>query len=125
MQKEEDFIDSRQLCDNIVEGMQDNKAQDIVLLDLREVDGAVTDFFVICSGNNPTQIEGIAHSIVRKTRADLKERPARQEGTGFTEWMLLDYINVVVHVFSTEKRAFYNLEDLWADAKREDIPNLD
>ncbi|MEX1191012.1 MAG: ribosome silencing factor [Brumimicrobium sp.] len=115
-------IDSKVLCDVIVEGMKDNKADQIVVMDLREVENAVTDFFVICNGDSPTQVEGIANSIVRLTRKELKEKPWHQEGKGNSQWVLLDYVNVVAHVFYKELRDYYELEDLWADGKRIDIP---
>jgi len=118
-------IDSQVLCDTIVEGMQENKAKDIVVLDLREVKNSVTDFFVICSGESSTQVDGINNSVVRHTRKVLQERPWHQEGKGGSEWVLMDYVNVVAHVFYKDARSFYDLEDLWADAKRTDIPNLD
>jgi ribosome-associated protein len=118
-------IDSQVLCDTIVEGMQENKAKDIVVLDLREVKNSVTDFFVICSGESSVQVDGINNSVVRHTRKVLQERPWHQEGKGSSEWVLMDYVNVVAHVFYKDARSFYDLEDLWADAKRTDIPNLD
>ncbi|PHR47395.1 MAG: ribosome silencing factor [Fluviicola sp.] len=114
-------IDSKVLSEVIVEGMQDNKADNIVVIDLREVENAVTDFFVICSGDSPTQVEGIANSVVRLTRKELKEKPWHQEGKGNSEWVLLDYVNVVAHVFYKELRDYYELENLWADGKRTDI----
>jgi ribosome-associated protein len=114
-------ISSEKLCEVIIDGIQDNKGEDIVLLDLREVDNAVTDFFVICTGTSSTQIEGIAQAVVRKTRKELKEKPWHQEGKGFNEWILLDYVSVVVHIFSDEKRKFYELEDLWADAAKRQV----
>lgn len=118
-------IDSQVLCNSIVEGMQENKARDIVVLDLREVTNAVTDFFVICSGESTTQVDGINSSVMRHTRKELQERPWHQEGKENSEWILLDYVNVVAHIFYKDSRHFYDLEDLWADAKRTDIPNLD
>jgi ribosome-associated protein len=111
-------IDSEALCDVVVEGMKNNKAEDIVVIDLREVEHAVTDFFVICSGDSPTQIEGIANSIVRSTRKELKEKPWHKEGKNNAQWVLLDYVNVVVHIFYKELREYYELEDLWADGKK-------
>jgi len=114
----------RQLVETIVEGMQDIKAKDIAILDLTGLKNAVTDYFVIATGDSSTQVEGMASSVVRKTRTDLKEKPWHEEGVGNSEWILLDYVNVVVHIFYRETRDFYNLEDLWADAQRTDIPNL-
>lgn len=116
--------ESSALCDAIVEGMQENKAKDIVVLDLREVDSAVCDFFVICSGDSSTQVDGISSSVMRYTRKELSERPWRVEGKNNSEWVLMDYVSVVAHVFYHEKREFFDLEDLWADAKRTDVPNL-
>jgi ribosome-associated protein len=118
-------IDSQILCDAIVEGMQDNKAKDIVVLDLREIPSAVTDFFVICSGDSNVQVEGISSTVVRHTRKELQEKPWHQEGKTSAEWILLDYVSVVAHIFYKDARSFYDIEELWADAKRKDIPNLD
>jgi ribosome-associated protein len=117
-------IESQTLADCIVEGMQENKAKDIVVLDLREVPNAVTDFFVICSGDSSVHVDGINNSVMRHTRKELSERPWHQEGKLNAEWILLDYVDVVAHVFHKDARTFYDLEDLWADAVRTDIPNL-
>ena len=116
--------DSQILTDAIVEGMQENKAKDIVVLDLREIESAVCDFFVICTGESSTQVDGIRNSVVRHTRKVLSEKPWAIEGQSNSEWILMDYVSVVAHVFYHETRAFYDLEDLWSDAKRTDIPNL-
>lgn len=124
MQKENKSIHLEALKTCIIDGMQDNKAQDIVVLDLRAVENSITDYFIICSGESSTQIEGIASSIVRNSRKELKEKPWHQEGKGTSEWILLDYINIVVHVFGKETRDYYSIEELWADAKRTNIPNL-
>lgn len=124
MRKVNKEASSQKLCDAIVEGMQENKAKDIVVLDLREISNAVCDFFVICSGESSTQVEGIGSSVTRHTRKELKEKPWHIEGKTNSEWILLDYINVVAHIFYKDARPFYDLEDLWADAKRTDIPNL-
>jgi ribosome-associated protein len=115
---------SQLLCDTIVEGMQENKAQDIVILDLRDISSAVADFFVICSGESSTQVDGITSSVVRHTRKEIQDRPWHTEGKGSSEWVLIDYVTVVAHVFYKTAREFYDLEDLWADAKRKNIPNL-
>ncbi|TNF49523.1 MAG: ribosome silencing factor [Bacteroidetes bacterium] len=124
MRKVNKEVDSKVLCDAIVEGMQENKAQDIVVLDLREITNAVCDFFVICSGESSTQVEGISNTVTRHTRKELKEKPWHIEGKTNSEWVLLDYINVVAHIFYKDARPFYDLEDLWADAVRTDVPNL-
>jgi ribosome-associated protein len=116
--------DSQQLCDIIVEGMQENKANDIVVLDLRKIGSGVCDFFVICSGDSSTQVDGITDNVIRHTRTELSEKPWSIEGKNNSEWVLMDYVNVVAHVFYNETRAFFDLEDLWADAKRTNIPKL-
>ena len=113
------------LVDTIVEAIQDIKGKDIVILDLTHLENSVTEYFIVCSGDSNTQVDGIASSVVRKTRENLKEKPWHKEGLNNSEWVLLDYVNIVVHVFYRDIREFYNLEDLWADAKRTDIPNLD
>ena len=124
MYKVKNDIDSKVLCDAIVEGMQENKAKGITVLDLRHIENAVTDFFVICSGDSTVQVEGIASTVSRHTRKELKERPWHQEGKTNTEWILLDYVSVVAHIFYREARNFYEIEDLWSDAIRTDIPDL-
>ena len=96
------------------------KAADIVVLDLRKV-GAFTDFFVICTGENVRQTAAIVDAIREALRGDLGERPTLAEGSRTSEWMLLDYFNFVVHVFSRECRAFYGLEKLWGNATRIEI----
>ena len=112
------------LSNCIVEGMQENKAKDIVVIDLRGLSSAVCDFFVICSGDSSTQVDGITNAINRFTRKTLKEKPWHTEGQRNSEWVLLDYIDVVAHVFYKETRAFYEIEELWADGIRTDIPNI-
>ena len=125
MRKIKEITESELLSKAIVEGMQENKAKDIVVLDLRHLSSAVCDFFVICSGESSTQVDGISNAVTRHTRKTLKEKPWHTEGKNNSEWVLLDYIDVVVHIFYKEARSFYEIEDLWADAIRTDIPNLD
>ncbi len=122
---EEKERDTKILIDTIVDGIQDVKGQNISVLNLSELPNAVADFFIICSGDSSTQVESIAQSVVRKTRTELREKPWHEEGTRNAEWVLLDYVNVVVHVFYKDIREFYNLESLWADAERINIPNID
>ncbi len=99
----------------------DKKAVDVVVLDLRKA-GGFTDFFVICTGQNPRQIRAIADAIEDPCRKGEGERPTLDEGREKSEWLLLDYFNFVVHVFSRECRAFYDLERLWGNAVRHDVP---
>src|SRR6185369_2531905 len=104
--------DSEKLADLVVKGMQEKKASDIVVLDLRKVKNAVADFFVICSGSSDKQLDAIADSIDDEVFKAMKENPWHKEGKNNKEWMLLDYINVVAHVFRTDKRKFFALEKL-------------
>ena len=124
MRKTKEITESELLSKAIVEGMQENKAKDIVVLDLRNLTSAVCDFFVICSGESSTQVDGISNSVTRFTRKNLKEKPWHIEGKNNSEWILLDYIDVVAHIFHKDARSFYEIEDLWADATRTDIPNI-
>ena len=103
-----------------VHAVQDRKAFDIVVLDLRKA-GGFTDYFIICTGQNPRQINGIADAVAETLREDLGERPTLIEGVERSEWILLDYFNFVVHVFSRDCRAFYSLERLWGNAVRHEI----
>jgi ribosome-associated protein len=107
---------SKKLSDLIVKGMQEKKALDITVMDLREVKNAVADYFVICSGSSDKQLAAIAGSIDEEVYKALKENPWHQEGKHNKEWMLLDYISVVAHIFKKDKREFYALEKLWGDA---------
>ena len=103
-----------------VHAVQDKKAVDVVVLDLRKA-GGFTDYFVICTAANTRQMAAIADSVQDTLRESLNERPALAEGVDKSEWILLDYFNFVVHVFSRECRAFYGLERLWGNAERHEI----
>ena len=103
-----------------VQAAQDKKAFDIVVLDLRKA-GGFTDYFVICTGLNARQITAIADAVRETLKKEYDERPALAEGVDKSEWVLLDYFNFVVHVFSRDCRAFYGLERLWGNADRIEI----
>ena len=109
-------MNSKKLSEFIVFGMQEKKAEDIVLLDLRKVKNAVADFFVICSGNSDTQLDAIADSVEKEVKERSGDTPWHREGKENREWILLDYVSVVAHVFKQERRDFYALEELWGDA---------
>ena len=111
------------LVDAIVHGMEEIKANDIVVMDLRKVPNALSDFFVVCNGNSNTQVQAIADSVEREALQLVQEKPAHSEGGGNATWILIDYVNVIVHVFGKEARNFYALEDLWADASVRRIGN--
>ncbi|MBS1936609.1 MAG: ribosome silencing factor [Bacteroidetes bacterium] len=106
------------LVEAVVQGMQEVKAKDIVHLDLRGVPGAVCDHFIICHGDSTTQVEAIARSVEKATLQQLHEKPWHSEGKENAGWILLDYVDVVVHIFQRDQRAFYGLDQLWADAHR-------
>ena len=108
---------SKQLASNIIEGIQDKNGKEIILLELKNVENSICDFFVICHGTSTTHVDAISESIEKKTKEQLKEKPYRKEGLKNLTWVLMDYEDVVVHIFQEEYRKFYNLEDLWADAK--------
>lgn len=116
MAKKRKGVSSEKLSEVIVKGMQEKKATDIVVMDLRKVKNAVADFFVVCSGNSDKQLDAISDSIDAEVFKALKENPWHIEGKNNKEWMLLDYIDVVAHVFRKDKRGFYALEKLWGDA---------
>lgn len=121
MPKKKKGLDSEKLSQIIVDGMQEKKAADIVVMDLRKVKNAVADFFVICSGNSDKQLEAIADSVDEQVYKTLKEKPWHVEGKNNKEWMILDYISVVTHIFRRDRREFYALEKLWGDAEITEI----
>jgi ribosome-associated protein len=116
-------ISAQALSKLIVLGMQERKAQDIVVMDLRKVKNAITDFFVICSGTSDTQIDAIADSIDKEVWERGQRNPWRSEGKSQREWILIDYVDVVAHVFKKDRREFYKLEELWGDAEVVYLPN--
>ncbi len=117
MAKKRKGVSSEKLCDAIVKGMQEKKAQDILILDLRKVKNAVADFFVICSGGSDKQLDAIADSVDAEVYKALQENPWHVEGKNNKEWVLLDYFDVVAHIFKKDKREFFALEKLWGDAE--------
>jgi ribosome-associated protein len=117
------IADSEKLSKAVVAGMQEKKAQDIVVMDMRDTKNAIADFFVICSGSSDKQVEAIARSVDEEVEKKLKENPWHMEGKNNKEWVILDYITVVVHIFKKDKREFYALEKLWGDAHITEIPD--
>ena len=108
---------SDQLITQIIKSIEEIKGLDITLLDLRELENTVSDYYLICSGTSNTHVEAIAGLISKEVSKELKEKPFNIEGTRTAEWVLLDYVNVVVHVFQKPIREHYDLEGLWGDAK--------
>jgi ribosome-associated protein len=123
MSKKKKIADSEKLSKAVVAGMQEKKAQDIVVMDMRDTKNAIADFFVICSGSSDKQVEAIARSVDEEVEKKLKENPWHMEGKNNKEWVILDYITVVAHIFKRDKREFYALEKLWGDAHITEIPD--
>ncbi len=114
---EETELSASQLSELVVKGMLEKKAEEIVIMNLNDVKHAVAKYFVLCSGNSDTQIDAIADSVEHEVKKASKQIPWKREGKDHREWILIDYVDVVVHVFNKEKRKFYGLEELWGDAK--------
>ncbi|WKD84821.1 Ribosomal silencing factor RsfS [Polaribacter huanghezhanensis] len=110
-------IDTDELIAEIIKGIDDVKGEDVQLLDLREIENTVCDYFIVCSGNSNTQVKAISGSIQKVVSKSLKDKPWHIEGEINSEWILMDYVNVVVHVFQKQIREFYDIESLWGDAK--------
>ena len=115
MQKKE--IGTDQLVTEIIRGIEEVKGQDIQILDLRDIENTVCDYFVICNGTSNTQVNAIVNSVQKLVSKSLKEKPWHVEGSDNAEWVLMDYVHVVVHVFQKHIREFYDIEGLWGDAK--------
>lgn len=114
--------DSKTLVDLVIEGIKKIKGQDIVVMDVSKLT-TLTDYFVICSGNSDTQIKAIADSVEDEVRENSGEKAWKKEGLQARSWIILDFINIVVHVMSKEKREFYNIERMWNDAEVTYIEN--
>lgn len=114
-------VETKQLVDAIVEGIKEKKGEKIVTINLSEIENAVCKYFVICNANTNTQVKAIVDSVDEFTRKEVNEKAWRKEGFENAQWILLDYGSVVVHVFQTEYRGFYNIEGLWADAEINEI----
>ena len=113
------------LLQSIIEGIQEKKGKDIVAADLKGIDGAICQYFVICQGNSPTQVDAITESVYDMVYEKTKDRPTTVNGLRNAQWVGMDYGSILVHIFLPELRNFYNLEHLWADSKLTQIPNLD
>jgi len=105
------------LIDEIINGIENVKGEEIQIMDLSNIENTPCKFFIICSGNSNTQVMAIVNSILKKVSKKIQEKPLNTEGLEVAEWVLIDYINVVVHVFQRKTREFYNIEELWGDAK--------
>ena len=112
---------NNQLITHIVEGIENVKGDDIQLLDLRNIENNVCDYFIICTGSSNTQVDAIVNSVQKHVSKNLKDKPWHVEGHNGSQWVLMDYVNIVVHVFQEQTREFYDLEGLWGDAKITEI----
>lgn len=106
-----------QLITEIVKGIEQVKGENISILDLREIENTVCDYFIVCEGTSNTQVNAIAGSVQKSVSKAIQDKPWHVEGEVNAEWILLDYVNVVVHVFQKQIREFYDIESLWGDAK--------
>ncbi|MEC4117633.1 MULTISPECIES: ribosome silencing factor [Myroides] len=110
-------INNDELIANIIKGIESVKGENIKILDLREIDNTPCDYFIICEGNSNTQVNAIAGATQKIVSKELHDKPWHIEGEVQAEWILMDYVNVVVHVFQKHIREYYNIESLWGDAK--------
>lgn len=124
MKKKSREANTEQLVEEIINGLREKKGKDIVTLDLRKIDTSVTDFFVLCTGDSNTHVNALAGSVEEEVRKAIKDKPWHIEGTTNGEWVLLDYVNVVVHIFQRETREHYNIEGLWADADMKEYDDV-
>ncbi|MBK8698655.1 MAG: ribosome silencing factor [Saprospiraceae bacterium] len=118
--KEED----KALNDLIIDAIQDIKGKKIVKLDLRSIDDAPADFFIICQGDSTVQIKAISLNIEKRVRAEMGVKNIHIEGMLGAKWVLVDFFNTVVHIFYPETREYYDLEDLWSDALTTEYPDV-
>ncbi len=108
------------LFKTIIKAIQEKKGVNIISLDLRKIHEAVTDFFIICEGTNPQQVRAIGEMVEEQVKKNCEELPYKHEGYQAMQWVLIDYVNIVVHVMMPESRKFYQLEEMWSDAPREE-----
>ncbi|MBM3405672.1 MAG: ribosome silencing factor [Bacteroidetes bacterium] len=106
------------LADAIIKGIQEKKGVDPILLNMKNLPNAICDTFIICHGKSTTQVEALADSVIFTVKKTTGELPWQREGFANAEWILIDYVNVVVHIFLEDRRNYYNLEQLWSDAEK-------
>ncbi|MCQ2221537.1 MAG: ribosome silencing factor [Prevotella sp.] len=116
---------AKELVETAVKGIQEKKGKKIKIVDLTGIDGGICQYFVICEGNSPSQVDAIAESVEDMLRIELKEKPVHTVGKENSLWVAMDYVDIMVHIFMPEAHEFYNLENLWQDAPIEEIEDLD
>ena len=114
--------ESAMLADIVINAIHEKKGENVVKIDMRPINSPIADFFIVCQGSSRTQVEAIADSIDLEVHKAIGIRPSHLEGRENAEWMLIDYFDVVVHIFQPETRGFYKLESLWADADITEVP---
>ena len=124
MTERQDDMTTQQLVKAVVESIQEKKGGNISILDLTSIDNTIASYFIVCDGSSSVHVDAIADSVEQYVKEHTTEKPFHIEGRRNAQWILLDYLDVIVHVFQQPVREFYNLEELWADAEREDIPDL-
>ncbi len=117
--------ETQQLIEAIINGIQEKKGKQIVIADLTDIGETICRYFIICQGNSPAQVQAIAESIGDAARLKCQAKPVAVDGMKNAEWVAMDYIDVIVHVFLPQTRSFYDIEHLWADAQLTEIPDLD
>ena len=115
----------KELVQTITEAIQEKKGSNIVIADLRKIEGTISQYFIICQGNSPSQVEAITESVGDFARERLKEKPSHVVGLENAQWVAMDYGDVLVHIFLPDVREYYDLEHLWEDATLTRIPDLD
>lgn len=115
----------KDLLQSIIEGIQEKKGKNITTIELKNIQGSICDYFVICEGNTPTQVSAVADSIEDIVKKNTSENPIRVHGQQLAEWIGIDYGNIIVHIFLPEMRSFYNIDHLWEDARTKMIPSID
>lgn len=118
-------IDAKEVIQQIVEGIQEKKGKGIVVVDMLKLGNSICDYFVICQGNSPTQVSAITDSIEDTVRINCKKKPYSIDGLRNSQWVAMDYGDILVHIFLPDVRKFYDIEHLWADATVTEIPDLD
>ena len=117
--------DTEILLTEIITSMQDKKAKDIVSINLSKIENSITKYFVICNGNSTTQVDSIFNNVMEKVNENINMKPFHKEGYENSEWILIDYFDIVVHIFIKDVRNFYKLEELWADGVFKKYENID
>lgn len=115
----------KELVNVAVKGIQEKKGKGIKVIDLRGIDGAICQYFIVCEGQNPSQVSAIEDSVEEMVRVQLQDKPTHVVGLENALWVAMDYVDVMIHIFMPESRDFYNLENLWEDAPCEEIADID